>query len=101
MKKATALILLIAMTLSSARPAQAGGQERRSRPFSMGVTAFPYDLTPEAVEATQLWILDNTDLVAIKLDEGVPWQEALENKNTYDPKFEESLSFKAKVPKDK
>ena len=79
----------------------AGGQERKARPFSMGVTPFPYDFTPEAVEATQLWILDNTDIVAVKLDDGVPWQEALENKNSYHPNFEESLKQKGMFPKDK
>lgn len=79
----------------------AGGQEKRARPFSMGVNPFPFDFTPEAVEATQLWILDNTDLAVIKLDEGVPWQEALENKNTYDPAFEGSLDWKGKKPQDK
>ena len=78
-----------------------GPQEKKGRPFAMGVTPFPYDLTAEAVEATQLWILDNTDLVAIKLDEGIPWQEALENKNAYDANFEGSLDWKSKYPKDK
>jgi hypothetical protein len=101
MKHAFGLLALVAAALAGSTRAEAGGQEKKARPFSMGVTPFPYDFTPEAVEATQLWILDNTDIVAIKLDEGVPWQEALENKNSYDPKFEESLSFKAKFPKEK
>ncbi len=79
----------------------AGTQEKKARPFAMGVNPFPYELSAEAIEATQLWILDNTDLVSIKLDEGVPWQEALENKNTYDPAFEGSLDWKGKKPQDK
>ena len=79
----------------------AGGQEKKARPFAMGVNPFPYDFTPEAVEATQLWILDNADLAVIKLDEGVPWQEALENKNSYDPNFEGDLDWKGKKPRDK
>src|ERR1051325_7732942 len=95
MKKALSIALLALLTIA------AGGQERRARPFSMGVTPFPYDISPEAVEATQLWILDNTDIVAVKLDEGVPWQDALENKNSYHPNFEESLKQKAMYPKDK
>jgi hypothetical protein len=49
----------------------------------------------------QTWIQDNTDLIAVKIDEGVPWQEALENKNSYDPKFEESLALKTKHAKEK
>ena len=79
----------------------AGNQEKRGRPFSMGVNPFPYEISAEAVETTQLWILDNTDLAVIKLDEGVPWQEALENKNSYDPGFEGSLDWKGKKPQDK
>jgi hypothetical protein len=95
MKKMTAVLALALLMVG------AGNQEKRSRPFGMGVNPFPYDISPEAVEATQLWILDNTDLVTIKLDEGVPWQEALENKNTYDPGFEGSLDWKGKKPQDK
>ncbi|HZE95393.1 MAG TPA: hypothetical protein VE981_00040 [Planctomycetota bacterium] len=79
----------------------AGPQDKRTRPFAMGVNPFPYEITAEAVEATQLWILDNTDLAAVKFDEGVPWQEALENKNTYDPAFESSIDWKGKKPQDK
>jgi hypothetical protein len=79
----------------------AGNQEKKGRPFAMGVNPFPYELSAEAIEATQLWILDNTDIVSVKLDEGVPWQEALENKNAYDPGFEGSLEWKGKFPKDK
>jgi hypothetical protein len=108
MKKVIAILAVAFLTIAAGRPAGAdgfrakvGGQEKKARSFSMGVTAFPYDLTPEAVEATQLWILDNTDIVSIKLDEGVPWQEALENKNAYDPGFEASLEGKSRYPKDK
>ena len=95
MKKALTIALLALVSVAT------GGQERKARPFSMGVTPFPYDMSPEAVEFTQLWILDNTDIVAIKLDDGVPWQEALENKNSYHPNYEESLKQKGMFPKDK
>ena len=95
MKKAFTIALFALVSIA------AGGQERKARPFSMGVTGFPYDMSPEAVEFTQLWILDNTDIVALKLDDGVPWQEALENKNAYHPNFEESLKQKSMFPKDK
>jgi hypothetical protein len=101
MKQPLALLLLVLVSLAGGTPAVAGGQEKKARPFSMGVGLFPYDFTPEAIEATQSWIAENTDIVAMKLDEGVPWQEALENKNTYDPKFEESLAMKAKAAKEK
>jgi hypothetical protein len=95
MKKRIAALLLALLAVG------AGNQEKRSRPFAMGVNPFPYELSAEAIEATQLWILDNTDLVSIKLDEGVPWQEALESKSSYDPAFEGSLDWKGKKPQDK
>lgn len=108
MRYRASLPCLALLCLASAGPAgairplpRAGSQDKKVRPFALGVNPFPYDLTPEAIEATQLWILDNTDLVSIKLDEGVPWQEALENKSTYDPGFEGSLDWKSKHPQDR
>ena len=48
----------------------------RSRPFRMGFTAFPHDITPEAVEETRRFVRANADLIAHHI-EGVPWTEAL------------------------
>lgn len=102
MKNAFAITILAILTLAAGpRRADAGNQEKRARPFSMGVTAFPYDMTPQAVQDTQLWILDNTDIVALKFDEGIPWQEALENRNTYTEGFEASFTSKSQFPKEK
>jgi len=50
----------------------------QSRPFRMGFTAFPYDITVEAVEETRRFVRDNADLIAHHI-EGVPWAEALQN----------------------
>ena len=48
----------------------------RSRPFRMGFTAFPHDITPQAVEETRRFVRANADLIAHHI-EGVPWTEAL------------------------
>lgn len=48
----------------------------RSRPFRMGFTAFPHDISVEAVEQTRQFVRDNADLIAHHI-EGVPWAEAL------------------------
>jgi len=47
-----------------------------SRHFRMGFTAFPYDVSVEAVEQTRRFVRDNADLIAHHI-EGVPWAEAL------------------------
>jgi hypothetical protein len=49
---------------------------QRSRPFRMGFTAFPHDISLEAVEQTRQFVRDNADLIAHHI-EGVPWAEAL------------------------
>ena len=79
-----ALILAGVLTLAamvSAQPVgEAGGSVRRlpvDRPFAMGFTAFPYDLSYEAVEATYRFVADHGDLIAFHHDAGVPWPEAL------------------------
>ncbi|MBN1507539.1 MAG: hypothetical protein JW955_11875 [Sedimentisphaerales bacterium] len=49
---------------------------QQPRPFCTGFTAFPYDLSMEAVEQTRRFVRDNADLIAHHI-EGVPWAEAL------------------------
>jgi hypothetical protein len=67
----------------------------------MGVTGIPYDFSAEAIEATLTFISDNTDMVAVKFDEGIPWEEAFQNRNTYTEGFEKSFADKSKFPKEK
>jgi hypothetical protein len=52
-------------------------KERKSRPFHLGITPIPHDMAPEAVADLQKFAGENADLVSQKLDEGVPWPEAL------------------------
>ena len=68
MKRAAALVLLLlAMTGADARPL-------------FGFTPFPYDATPEAVAKTQAILNDNANIHAIHLDDGIPWEELLDDK---------------------
>ncbi len=48
-----------------------------SQPPLIGFTAFPYDLTEEAVERVHDIIVPNSNLYAIHLDQCLPWKEAL------------------------
>lgn len=53
------------------------GGEAPARPFALGTTAFPYDLTQEAVDWVQAHVATDGDLHAFHTLEGVPWVEAL------------------------
>ena len=50
-----------------------------TRPFYMGFTPFPYDFTEDAVEFTYANINYHSDLVIHHFDNGIPWDEALED----------------------
>ncbi|MHC4462027.1 MAG: hypothetical protein ACYS6W_04875 [Planctomycetota bacterium] len=52
----------------------------RDRPFFMGFTPFPWDVTPAAVKSTYKGITSNADIICHHFDDGVPWAEALEDK---------------------
>ena len=50
-----------------------------TRPFHMGFTPFPYDFTQDALEFTYANINYHSDILAHHFDNGVPWEEALNN----------------------
>lgn len=56
--------------------AEPGSSTNRSRPFRMGFTAFPHDITAAAVDETRQFVRTNADLIAHHI-EGVPWSESL------------------------
>jgi hypothetical protein len=90
---------LIAITLALATVA-AGGQERKNRPFYMGVEPMPHDMSVEGMAALFAFLNTNTDLIPLKLDKGVPWPEALD-KRAYSTEFEKSLSDNQEQFKDR
>ncbi len=77
-----------------------GPQDRKSRPFLLGVTPIPHDLSPEAIGEFQAFQRDHTELVSQKLDEGVPWPEALGG-TPYDPGLDKKIAEAAERPEGK
>jgi hypothetical protein len=72
-------VLILSAAASSELPAQNAAvtpASPPSRPFRMGFTAFPHDVTAEAVSQTRQFVRTNADLIAHHI-EGVPWAEAL------------------------
>jgi hypothetical protein len=63
------MAFLLSLVLAAAQDAP------ESRPFRMGFTAFPHDLTAEAVEETRRFVHANADIIAHHI-EGVPWAES-------------------------
>jgi hypothetical protein len=76
--------------------AKGGLQDRKTRPFQLGVTLMPHDMSVEGLAALFAFVNSHADLIAIKFDEGVPWQEALDRRG-YSEAVENGL--KEKVPK--
>jgi hypothetical protein len=81
--------LLAVAALLLAGP-QDKSQDKKSRPFHLGVTPFAHDLTAEAVVELRQFMTDHADLVAQKLDEGVPWPEAL-GVTPFDPALDKKI----------
>lgn len=67
---------LAAWSQTPAQKPDATSAAGQGRPFRMGFTAFPHDITIEAVEQTRQFVRENADLIAHHI-EGVPWAEAL------------------------
>jgi hypothetical protein len=68
------LLFVIALTAST------GQRSFAASDTAWGFTPFPYDFTLEAVNRTYKVIEDDATLFAIHRDNGIPWQEALEDK---------------------
>jgi hypothetical protein len=50
-----------------------------SRDFRMGFTPFPYDYTSDAVAFTYANVNYHSDIVIHHFDNGIPWDESLDN----------------------
>ena len=72
-------VLFLSVAVDSRSVAQNAGEAPSAlspRPFRMGFTAFPHDVTAEALSQTRQFVRTNADLIAHHI-EGVPWAEAL------------------------
>ncbi len=52
-------------------------QEAEPRPYRLGFTPFPHDISFEAIDFAYDHIADDADLIMHHFDNGVPWPEAL------------------------
>ena len=64
-----------------------------SRPYLMGFTRWPPDFTEKGLATVNRFIENHADLVALHLDNGIPWPEALAGK-PYSADVEERLSYR-------
>lgn len=91
---------------SPAPPPAAGGPatitpppSSAARTFYMGFQPWPYDFTDEAVRDAYAFIGAHGDIISQHLDNGVPWQEALDGKE-FPKNLNDEWSFRrATTPK--
>jgi len=81
--------LLFLLFLSITSPL-AGGE---TRPFRMGFSSWPYDATQDAIQTTYRNIQKLGDVVLEQLEQGVPWNEAL-NDLPFPPQYQAFLESK-------
>lgn len=74
MTRQFAALVLVMAALLLALPASA------QRPYYMGFSPWPPDFTPEAVQSAYRFIAEHGDIIAHHFDAGIPWPEALENR---------------------
>lgn len=93
------LALLLAL-LATVPTAHAGGQDKKPRPFHMGSTYIPHDLSLKAFGELQGFLEAHVDLVSRKLDEGVPWPEATADL-PYAPELDKKIQEESGRPEGK
>ncbi len=76
-----ALIAVASALISLGCKGQSQQSSSATRPFHMGFTPWPADLTPEGVQAAVNFAHTNGDIVSIMMIGGIPWQEALDGKD--------------------
>lgn len=72
-----ALLLATVSLLLAVLPGNARAQAAGTEPL-VSINPFPYDLTPEAAETSAGISREHGDLYTVQLDNGVPWQAALD-----------------------
>jgi hypothetical protein len=93
--KTIAALLALALPLAAG-----GGQDRKSRPFLMGATVFPHDMSEDGIVCLQKFLTDHVDLVSQKLEDGVPWPEALGG-SPFAPELDKKIEEAAYRPEGK
>jgi len=70
----------------------------QSRPFRMGFTLWPADLTAEGIRASTDFAIGHGDLISVMYIGGLPWGESLRNA-PFSPDVQKSLSYRAPAGK--
>lgn len=74
MKKFSIVLLFVGLACGKEDPVHSS-----TRPFLMGFTPFPYDVSAEALNSTYSQLNKYSDIINHHFDDGVPWVEALAN----------------------
>ncbi len=65
----------------------------KSRPFRLGMTRWPSDLTLEAFQASEKFAHEHSDIISVMFIGGIPWVEALDDK-PYSKDVQNNLKYR-------
>jgi hypothetical protein len=74
------VLMLVSAILASGKAQGEDAPSPTSRPFRMGFTSWPADLTLEGISMAQEFANSHGDLISVMFIGGIPWQEALDGK---------------------
>jgi hypothetical protein len=77
-----------------------GRAQDETRPFYLGFTPFPYEISFAAIDYTYRRIAEDADLIAHHFDNGVPWVEALNGQVYQDNVIDDWLLRRSRTPDD-
>ncbi|MEN8908374.1 MAG: hypothetical protein ABF289_20655 [Clostridiales bacterium] len=102
------LVMLILITISVLLYFNFGFEDDKKqdkkvdkRSFLMGLSMFPYDYTQKSIKDTKDFVDNNADAVTIPIENGIPWEEASENKPFPEAINEHIDSVVKNIPKNK
>jgi Glycosyl hydrolase family 53 len=87
---------VLALVAVFARPSPDDIPKPASRPFRMGFTRWPADLTLDGMMTAQKFAQEHGDVVSVMFIGGIPWQEALDGK-PFSKSVEDDFRYKPPV----
>ncbi len=99
MKKVVPFFCVILLTLTAISPTYSQS-DSTTRPYHLGFTPFPYDISQEAVDFVYDALENDSDIIAHHFDSGVPWEEALNNEPFAQEMLLDWLFRKSSTPDD-
>jgi hypothetical protein len=89
MTRILTIVLLMAATVAAA----AAAELPKSRPFRMGFTPWPADLTADGITTARNFANEHGDIVSVCFIGGIPWPESLADK-PYSKDVQSSLGYR-------